>query len=178
MSIHSLVKWLRPLLLVLDSGHLDTEEHGWPVTGVPSEILGETLSLHQLWKLHVPESLCLGNFHWGTHVHLELGFLGCSPLPMCPTQHLIPLQHLNPAESHAQFQCDFCKGKHFSCDTLPCQKPWNLFRYFPACQGELTFPAGEVSSFGAAVLCSWSWHCFVDHQCSLTEPCVLNSIGN
>lgn len=112
MSIHGLVKWLRPLLLVLGSGHTDTGEHGCPVTGVPSEILGETLSLHQLWKLHVPESLCLGTFQWGTHVHLELGF-GCSPLPVCPTLHLIPLWHLHPAESQAEFQLWFLQGQTF-----------------------------------------------------------------
>lgn len=49
------------------------------------------------------------------------------------------------------FNCDVCKGKHFSCDASPCQQPQNLFGYFPVCQGELTFPLGEVSSFGATV---------------------------
>lgn len=113
MSIHGLVRWLRPLFLVLDSGHIDTWQPGWSVTGVPSEILGEALSLHQLWKLHVPESLCLGIFQWGTHVHLELGFLSCSPRPMCPTYHLIPLRHLNHAESHVKFQLWFLQGQTF-----------------------------------------------------------------
>lgn len=42
MNIHGLMKGLRPLFL--DSGHIDMGDHNWSVTGVPSEILGETLS--------------------------------------------------------------------------------------------------------------------------------------
>lgn len=80
-----------------------------------------TLSLHQLWKVHVPESLCLGNFQWGTHVHLELGFLSCCPRLMCPTYQQTPLQHLNRAENHVKFQLRFLQGQRFQlwCFILP-----------------------------------------------------------
>lgn len=44
----------------------------------------DPLSLHELCKLHVPGSLCLRNFQWGIHVHLELYFLSCSPRFTCP----------------------------------------------------------------------------------------------
>lgn len=149
INIHGLVKWLRPLFLVLDSGHM--WEHGWLVTGIPSENLGETL--HQLWKLHVPEPLCLENLQGGTHVHLKLGFLSCSPRLVCPTYHQIPLRHLNHTESHVKFQLWFLQGQTFQLWHFTLPEAMKSVRIFPC------LPGRDDLSFGWSVQL-WSYCSF------------------
>lgn len=119
MNIHGLMKWLRPLFL--DSGHTDVGSQLVSYWCPLWDFGRDPLSLHQLWKLHVPGSLCLGNFQWGTHVHLELDFLSCCPRLMCPAYYQLSLGHLNHAKSHVKFQLWFLQGQTFQlwCFTLP-----------------------------------------------------------